>query len=72
VQEQLNERQKKMTALLVKGEELTSQKCEKIFHVTRQAVQKDFKKLVTVGIAQPMGAGRSTRYVLKTRQPGML
>jgi predicted HTH transcriptional regulator len=72
VQEQLNERQKKMTALLVKGEELTSQKCEKIFHVTRQAVQKDFKKLVAVGIAQPIGAGRSTRYVLKTRQPGAL
>jgi hypothetical protein len=44
VQEQLNERQKKMTALLVKGEELTSQKCKKIFHATRQAVQKDFKK----------------------------
>jgi predicted HTH transcriptional regulator len=64
VEEQLSERQKKMTALLVKGEELTSQKCEKRFAVTRDTANRDFIRLMELGIAEKKGAGRATRYVL--------
>jgi ATP-dependent DNA helicase RecG len=64
VEEKLNERQKKMAALLVKGEELTSQKCEKRFAVTRDTANRDFALLIELGIAEKKGAGRATRYVL--------
>jgi ATP-dependent DNA helicase RecG len=36
----LNERQKKMVALLVAGEKLTSRRCEQEFRVTRDAAAK--------------------------------
>ena len=64
VEAQLNDRQKQMTAFLVQGEELTSRRCEKEFGVTRDTANRDFKFLITLGIAQKVGAGRSTRYVL--------
>ena len=64
VEEQLNKRQRKMAALLVKGEELTSQKCEKLFAVTRDTANRDFARLIELGIAEKRGAGRATRYVL--------
>lgn len=65
VEEQLNKRQRKMAALLVKGEELTSQKCEKLFAVTRDTANRDFAQLIELGIAEKKGAGRATRYVLR-------
>jgi len=65
VEEQLSERQKKMAALMVKGEELTSQKCEKLFAVTRDTANRDFVRLIELGIAEKKGAGRATRYVLR-------
>ncbi len=64
VEEQLNKRQRKMAALLVKGEELTSQKCERLFAITRDTATRDFARLIELGIAQKKGAGRATRYVL--------
>lgn len=64
VEEQLNDRQRKMAALLVKGEELTSQKCEKLFAVTRDTATRDFARLIELGIAEKKGAGRATRYIL--------
>ena len=62
VQEQLNNRQKKMAAMLIRGEELTSQKCEKLFAVTRDTANRDFILLIKLGLAQKIGAGRATRY----------
>jgi predicted HTH transcriptional regulator len=64
VEEQLNKRQRKMAALLVKGEELTSQKCEKRFAVTRDTANRDFARLIELGIAEKRGAGRATHYIL--------
>jgi ATP-dependent DNA helicase RecG len=64
VEEQLNDRQKKMAALLVRGEELSSQKCEKLFAVTRDTAARDFARLIELGIAEKKGAGRTTHYVL--------
>lgn len=63
---QLNERQKKMVLLLNAGEELTSRRCEAELQVSRPVAVKDFRTLVDLGIAERMGAGRSTRYRLKT------
>ena len=65
VEAQLNERQKKMTARLVQGEELTSRLCEQEFSVTRDAANRDFKLLMELDIAERRGGGRSTRYVLR-------
>jgi predicted HTH transcriptional regulator len=65
IEEQLNERQKRMAALLVQGEALTSRRCEKDFRVTRDTTSRDFVKLIALGIAEPRGQGRSRHYVRK-------
>jgi predicted HTH transcriptional regulator len=65
VEAQLNERQRRMLLRLVEGEELTSRQCEAEFSVTRTITSSDFRKLVELGLAERMGAGRSTRYRLK-------
>ncbi len=62
---QLNERQREMIQLLVQGKELTSRECEAEFGVTRAVTSVDFRKLVAMGLAEKVGAGRSTRYRLK-------
>lgn len=65
VEAQLNERQREMMRLLVEGQELTSRQCEATFGVTRPVTAGDFGKLVEMGLAEKLGAGRSTRYRLK-------
>ncbi|HAY21988.1 MAG TPA: hypothetical protein DCY27_07450 [Desulfobacterales bacterium] len=51
VEAQLNERQKSMANRLVRGEELTSRKCQELYGVSYQAIYEDFKKLTGLGIA---------------------
>lgn len=65
VEAQLNERQRRMMQQLVDGKELTSRGCEAEFGVTRTITSSDFGKLVELGLAESVGAGRSTRYRLK-------
>ncbi len=65
MESQLNERQRKMMQWLVEGKELTSRQCEVEFDVTRPVISRDFRKLVEMGLADKLGAGRSTRYRLK-------
>lgn len=65
IEAQLNERQRKMMQWLAEGRELTSRKCEAEFSVTRPITAGDFGKLVEMGLAEKLGAGRSTRYRLK-------
>lgn len=65
IEAQLNERQRKMMQWLAEGKELTSRQCEAEFGVTRPITAGDFGKLVELGLAEKMGAGRSTRYRLK-------
>ena len=64
VEVQLNERQRKMMQWFAEGRELTSRQCEAEFGVTRPVTAKDFRKLVKMGLAVKIGAGRSTRYRL--------
>lgn len=66
--ERLNERQKRMVALLVKSEVLTSGFCEKKFGITRPTAASDFAFLVKLGIAIKQGKGRATHYVLAPKQ----
>ncbi len=65
VEAQLNERQRKMMQWLVKGQELTSRRCQAEFAVTRPITAADLGGLVELGLAERVGAGRSTRYRLK-------
>jgi len=65
VEVQLNERQRRMMQSLVEGKELTSRQCEAEFGVTRPITSGDLGKLVELGLAERLGAGRSTRYRLK-------
>ena len=67
LEQQLNDRQREMLALLVRGEELTSRRCETQFKVTRDTTARDFRLLVDLGFARQVGKGRSTRYVLAVK-----
>jgi predicted HTH transcriptional regulator len=62
--EQLNDRQRKIVALMAEGEEVTSRQCGELFGITRDTAARDFAQLVELGLAQRLGAGRSTRYRL--------
>ena len=65
VEAQLNDRQRKMVRWLAEGKELTSRQCAAEFSVTRPITASDFGKLVEMGLAEKVGAGRSIRYRLK-------
>jgi ATP-dependent DNA helicase RecG len=71
IEAQLNERQRRMMELLVQGEELTSRRCEAEFGVSRPITSGDFAKLIDLGLAERLGAGRSTRYRLKEAQESL-
>jgi predicted HTH transcriptional regulator len=62
VEAQLSERQADMARRLVSGEDLTSRKCRELYGLSPQALYKDFRKLIDLGIACEVGSGRSTRY----------
>lgn len=61
---ELNDRQREMTKILLKGETLTSRKCKEIFKTTRDTTVRDLKLLMKLKIARKVGSGRSTHYVL--------
>ena len=63
----LNQRQRKMVALLVAGEKLTSRRCEEEFGITRDTAARDFGLLMELGVATRQGSGRSTSYVLAVK-----
>jgi len=65
VEAQLNDRQKDMVLMLIEGRELTSRFCQETFDVVKDTVNRDFKLLIKLKIAEKIGGGRSTRYRLK-------
>ena len=67
IEAQLSDRQKRMVSLLVQGEKLTSRRCEAEFGVTRDTATRDFKLLISLGLAKSQGRGRSTSYVLAAK-----
>lgn len=64
MEEQLNDRQRRIVALMAEGEAVTSRQCVELFGITRDTAARDMSQLVDLGLAQKLGAGRSTRYVL--------
>ncbi len=66
VEEQLTDRQRDIVSLLAKGGKVTSASCMKRYTLTRQAMNADFNHLMTLGLIERVGAGRSTHYELKT------
>ena len=64
IEEQLNDRQKRIVALMAEGEAVTSRQCVEMFGITRETATRDFSMLIDLGLAEKRGAGRSTRYVL--------
>jgi len=67
IEARLNDRQKKMLALLAAGEKLTSRRCEREFGITRDTASRDFALLMELGLADRQGRGRSTGYILITK-----
>jgi len=67
VEAQLTGRQRQMVAMLAQGESLTSKVCQDKFKVSGPTIYADFKTLLRLGIATPLGAGRTTRYVLNVQ-----
>jgi predicted HTH transcriptional regulator len=61
--ESFNERQRSMAAMLTEGQFLSSKKCQELFGVTRETVNRDFEVLLKANIATRKGKGRSTVYV---------
>jgi ATP-dependent DNA helicase RecG len=68
IEARLNERQQKIMRWLVEGVEVTSRGCEAEFGVTRPTVASDIRTLVELGLAERIGAGRSTRYRFRERE----
>jgi predicted HTH transcriptional regulator len=66
VQKELEDERQNMVKLLLEGNELTSRQCEAQFRVTRPVVSRELGELVELGVAVRIGAGRSTRYRLKS------
>jgi ATP-dependent DNA helicase RecG len=67
VEAQLSARQRKMVSIMVRGESLTSKACQRKFKVSAPVVFEDFQTLLRLGIVERIGAGRATRYILKSR-----
>jgi len=67
IEAQLNERQKKMVAMLVAGDKLTSRMCDHKFGVTRDTASRDFTRLMELKLANRQGHGHSTSYILATK-----
>jgi predicted HTH transcriptional regulator len=68
VEAQLSQRQRKMVSMMVGGKLLTSRACQRKFKLSAPVIFEDFQALLRLGIAERIGAGRATRYILRTRQ----
>src|SRR6266700_7186506 len=71
IEAQLSERQRKMVSLMARGEPLTSKACQRKFKVSAPVIFADFQVLLRLGIAERIGAGRATRYILRVRQESL-
>jgi len=68
IEQQLNDRQKKIMAHLVETGFITGAWCRKEFGVALLTTQRDLSGLLDLGLVEPKAKGRSARDVLKTAQ----
>jgi len=66
VEAHLNKRQKKIVAHVAKHGYVTSGWCRDNLSVVYDTIRRDLLSLVELGVLEPQGKGRNTRYVLKT------
>ena len=66
IEQQLNDRQKKIMAHLVESGFVTSGWCRKEFGVALLTTQRALNGLLDLGLVEPKGKGRIAWYVLKT------
>ncbi len=71
IEAQLSDRQRKMVSIMVRGGLLTSKTCQRKFKVSAPVIFEDFQALLRLGIAERIGAGRATRYILRSRQESL-
>ncbi|HEN20458.1 MAG TPA: DUF4062 domain-containing protein [Desulfobacteraceae bacterium] len=65
LEEQLNSRQKKILAQMLKEGFVTSGWCRKHLPVAYDTIRRDLLSLIDEGIIKQQGKGRSTRYILR-------
>ena len=71
VEAQLSDRQRKMVSMMLRGDSLTSKACQRKFKLSAPVIFEDFQALLRFGIAERIGAGRATRYILRARQESL-
>jgi predicted HTH transcriptional regulator len=67
VEARLTDRQRQIMAELVQGAVLTSKICQERFKVSAPVIAADFQILIEEDLVERVGAGRATRYVLRSR-----
>jgi predicted HTH transcriptional regulator len=62
---QLTTRQKDIHSYVLKQARITSEECTRQFKITRDTANRDFKRLMELGLIEQRGVGRATHYLLK-------
>jgi predicted DNA-binding transcriptional regulator YafY len=60
-----------MVSIMARGESLTGKACQRKFKVSAPVIFEDFQALLRLGIAERIGAGCATRYILRARQESL-
>lgn len=61
----MTERQMKIIEFIHNNGKITSGDIQKMFKITRQAVNKEIKKLLAFGVIEMKGSGKNIYYVIK-------
>ncbi len=69
LEEELNERQKKIIVQLLREGSVSTGWCVKELQVVKDTARRDFNEMISLGILERVGKGRRTRYILKGAQP---
>ncbi|MHB8111671.1 MAG: ATP-binding protein [Syntrophorhabdaceae bacterium] len=62
---QLTTRQKDILKYILDQGRITSEECTRKFKITRDTANRDFKRLMELGLIEQKGVGRATHYLLK-------
>ena len=66
VEAQLNERQREIMSYVLTEGSVTNRWCRSRFHVVYNTAYRDLQVLVDLGLIEPVGSGRSVKYIPKS------
>jgi predicted HTH transcriptional regulator len=66
IEAQLNDRQKQIMAHVITQGSVTNRWCRSRFHVVYNTAYRDVQGLVHLGLLQPVGTGRSVKYIISS------